>query len=431
MTTFPTPRLRRFFWGYWFLWVIGLPFAILYLLHRARRDPLYRQQLGERFGLYTAPLPGSVWVHAVSLGELRSAVPVIRRLLADGETIVTTHFTPAGRREAQAIFAAEITAGTLKPIWIPFEFQWTFRRFFNAFKPKFGLVMEIEIWPEMIRSALINKVPLFACNAQYPLKSFTRDNAKSKWRLDLHSGLAGAFVKSDLQKDRFAKAGCHNIHVTGELRFDQPVPQHQVDKGETAKSTINRPTLTITSVVNGEDETYIAAIKATRGPDAPLFVYVPRAPERFAETYDLITAAGLSVVRRSDIIAADLTLKTIPQVDVILGDSMGEMYFYLALSDAAVIGGSFVEKGAHNISEPLALGKPVITGPHTWTIEFPFREALAAGAATQVATASDLITLINNKNFGSPEAAKAFFATQKGAIDRTMAAIRFETQPPE
>jgi len=431
MSDFPTPHLRRFLWVYKALWTLGLPFALAYLLYRARRDPMYRAHLAERFGSYPKPLPGAVWVHAVSLGELRSAVPLIRRLLADGHQVVTTHFTPAGRRAAQDIFAGDIAANRLQPVWIPLEFRWTFRRFFKAFQPQFGLVMEIEIWPEMIRSAYTAGVPLYACNAQYPLKSFTRDQEKSKWRADLLRGLAGAFVKSNLQKERFAQAGCRNIHVTGELRFDQPIPQDHVAKGTAAKAQIARPTITITSVVKGEDATYIPLIQATRGPDAPLFVYVPRAPERFDETYAMLTAAGLKVARRSTDIAPDLTLESTPDVDVILGDSMGEMYFYLALCDAAIIGGSFVEKGAHNISEPLALGKPVITGPHTWTIEFPMVEALAAGAAVQVQTGEALKDLIQSGTYGSTDNAKAFFATQQGSIDRTMAAITFAMQPRE
>lgn len=424
--TFPTPRLRRFFWAYKALWVLGLPFAVIYLVYRARRDPLYSQHIGERFGTYADPLPGSIWIHAVSLGELRSAVPIIRRLLDDGETIVTTHFTPAGRREAAKLFAPEIAAHQMRAVWVPFEFCWTFRRFFRAFTPKYGLVMEIEIWPEMIRSARSNNVRLFATNAQYPLKSFTRDLTKSKWRFDLHKGFSGAFVKSDLQRERFSKAGCPNIHVTGELRFDQPIPRSQVEKGVEAKARIARPSLTLTSVVDGEDATFIAAIKAN--PDM-LFVYVPRAPERFDDTYDLLTNAGLSVARRSQMFDSDLTVKVLPDTDVILGDSMGEMYFYLALCDAAIIGGSFTEKGAHNISEPLALGKPVITGPHTWTIEFPIVEALAAGAAVQVQNGQELAALISRKSFPSEDAAVAFFATQQGALDRTMSAIRSVTQP--
>lgn len=429
MTGFPTPRLRRFLWLYKALWTLGLPLALGYLAYRGRKDPLYRQKIAERFGRYPAPLHGSVWVHAVSLGELRSAVPLIRRLLADGETVVTTHFTPAGRRESEAIFADDIAAGRLRVVWIPLEFGWTFRRFFAAFQPKYGLVMEIEVWPEMIRSAHRAAIPLFACNAQYPRKSFEADQTKHGWRFDLFQGLAGAFVKSDLQAERFAKAGCPNIHVTGELRFDQPIPAEHFALGEQARPS--RRTLTITSVVKGEDDTYIHLIKATRGPNAALFIYVPRAPERFDETYEMLTGAGLRVARRSKVLDTDLTGDVPAEIDVLLGDSMGEMYFYLALCDAAIIGGSFVPKGAHNISEPLALGKPVMTGPHTWTIEFPIEEALAAGAAKRVQRCDDLIGLVKTQSYPSEDAAKAFFATQTGAIDRTMAAISRALPPRE
>ena len=428
MTDFPTPRLRRFLWAYKVLWTLGLPFALAYLFWRGRRDPLYRMHIAERFGFYPLTLKNTVWVHAVSLGELRSAVPLIQRLLAEGETIVTTHFTPAGRREAERVFADEIAQGRLRSVWIPLEFKWTFRRFFKAFTPRYGLVMEIEIWPEMIRSAAENSVPLYACNAQYPLKSVTRDQEKSKWRFDLHSGFAGALVKSDIQRDRFAAAGCPNIHVTGELRFDQPIPEHQVAQGVVVKGQIDRPTITITSVVKGEDDTYIALIKSA--PDR-LFVYVPRAPERFDETFELLTAAGLKVARRSAFFDDTLTMIAPPDCDVILGDSMGEMYFYLALCDAAIIGGSFVEKGAHNISEPLALGKPVIVGPHTWTIEFPIVEALSAQAAVQVDDTNALLSLVKSNAIPTEAAAKAFFKTQEGAVSKTLNAIKRETQPHE
>ena len=429
MSGFPTPRLRRFFRRYRLAWYLGLPFALIYLHYRARRDSDYRAHLAERFGRYRAPLPGAVWVHAVSLGELRSAVPVIQRLLADGEKVVTTHFTPAGRRESETVFAADIAADRLRAVWIPFEFPWAFRRFFRAFRPRFGLVMEIEIWPEMIRAAHAADIPLIACNAQYPQKSFDRDRTSSVWRHDLYRGLAGACVKSDLQAERFRAAGCPDIHVTGELRFDQPVPAAQVKTGTALRDRLARRTLTVTSVVKGEDDVYIPLIKATRGPDAPMFVYVPRAPERFDETCDRLQAAGLRVARRSAVLAGDLSGDLPPETDVLLGDSMGEMYFYLALCDAAIIGGGFVEKGAHNISEPLALAKPVIVGPHTWTIEFPIVEALAAGAATQVQTPQALTDLIASGNWGSGDAARAFFATQQGSVDRTMAAIRQMTPP--
>ena len=205
------------------VWHLGLPLVLIYLWRRAKADPLYGQHLAERFGRYPQRLSGAVWVHAVSLGEVRSAVPLIRALLDRGETVVTTHFTPAGRREALRVFAADITAGNLVPVWVPFETRWAYAGFFRAFRPRFGLVMEIEIWPRMIFAAKWARVPLFMCNAQYPTKSMSRD-AKFTLRHSLMRGYAGALVKSDLQAQRFASVGVTNIVVTGELRFDQPIP---------------------------------------------------------------------------------------------------------------------------------------------------------------------------------------------------------------
>ena len=205
------------------LWHLGLPFLLVYLWRRGQKDALYTRHIGERLGRYPVTLPGAIWVHAVSLGEMRSAVPLIRALLDRGETVVTTHFTPAGRREAERVFAVEIATGKLAAVWVPFETSWAFAGFFRAFRPKLGLVMEIEIWPRMIFAAKAAGVPLYMCNAQYPTKSMARD-ARSGLRHHLMRGFAGALVKSDLQAQRFASVGVQRITVTGELRFDQPIP---------------------------------------------------------------------------------------------------------------------------------------------------------------------------------------------------------------
>lgn len=153
------------------LWHLGLPVVLIYLWKRGRKDPLYARHLAERFGRYPQRLPGAIWVHAVSLGEMRSAVPLIRALLDRGETVVVTHFTPAGRRATEAAFASEIAAGHLAAVWVPFELAWCYRRFFRTFRPKLGLVMEVEIWPRMVFAARDAGVPLFMCNAGYPSKS--------------------------------------------------------------------------------------------------------------------------------------------------------------------------------------------------------------------------------------------------------------------
>lgn len=425
--------MQAFLWLWSAVWAVGLPFVLWYLHRRARKDPVYGAKLAERFGRYEAPQPGSVWIHAVSLGEMRSAVPLIRALLQRGERIVTTHFTPAGRREAESVFAPEIAEGRLRVVWIPFEFSWVYRRFFKAFQPRYGLVMEIEAWPRMIAASRANGVPLMMCNAQYPSTSYARDTARLGLRAELMTGFAGMLVKSDLQADRFRSVGVTNIAVTGELRFDQPVPDHLVAAGHALRRWVGaeRPVVTLASVVAGEDDVMLAAIEASRtayrsqGMLAPLFVYVPRAPERFVEVAARIEAAGLQVARRSAVL--DATLKPLalaPAMDVLLGDSLGEMYAWIAMCDRVVVGGGFTPKGSHNISEPLALAKPVMVGPDIHTIEYPAVEAIAAGVCRQLGSAEELAKALKpGATDPSEDQIRAFFAAHSGGVEKTLAAI--------
>ena len=418
---FPSMKLRVALVVYSLLWWVMLPAILIYIWRRGRKDPLYASHIAERFGYHTTNLQDPVWVHAVSLGEMRSATPLIRALLDQGETVLTTHFTPAGRREAQREFAKEIGAGTVQTVWVPFEYGGAYQRFLRQFAPKYGLVMEIEIWPRMIMACRRNGTPLFMCNAQYPKKSFEKDGAGKGLRASLLQGFAGGFVKSEGQRARFAAAQMSNIHITGELRFDQPIPRTHLDAAAQTHLGRGRPTFTLTSVVEGEDAIYIQMIKKTPG---AFFVYVPRAPERFDEVAHMLQAAGLNYARRSDIFDENLVLKNdTTQIDVLLGDSFGEMYFYLGLCDRAIVGGGFVEKGAHNIIEPLALKKPVIVGPHIWTIEYPATEAIAAGVCTLVETESALLDTVNAPPAITDAQITAFYDAHAGGVTRTLAAI--------
>ena len=420
---FPSMKLRLALFAYGLLWWVMMPVIFLYLHKRGRKDPLYAQHIGERFGRYAKGVENPVWVHAVSLGEMRSATPLIRALLAKGETVLTTHFTPAGRREAAREFATEISNGQVQTVWVPFEYGFAYRRFLHQFRPKYGLVMEIEIWPRMITACRKHGTPLFMCNAQYPQKSYAKDTSGLGLRAGLLAGFAGGFVKSDGQRKRFASTCMPNLHVTGELRFDQPIPQGHLDAASAVRGALTkeRPTFTLTSVVDGEDAVYIRMIKATSG---AFFVYVPRAPERFDEVAAMLDEAGLRYARRSDILDAQLGLVgSAPDIDVLLGDSMGEMYFYLALCDQALVGGGFVKKGAHNVIEPLALKKPVIVGPHIWTIEYPATEAIAAGVCTHVQTEAELIAVVKDPPKVAARQIDDFYNDHAGAVDRTLAAI--------
>ncbi|MEL6840681.1 MAG: glycosyltransferase N-terminal domain-containing protein [Pseudomonadota bacterium] len=420
---FPTPKLRIALLLYSALMWLLLPIILLYLRRRGRKDPLYAQHIAERFGRYKTQFENPVWVHAVSLGEMRSATPLIRALLSKGERVLTTHFTPAGRREAEREFASEIAEGVVRTVWVPFEYGFSYRRFLQHFTPKYGLVMEIEIWPRMIAACHKAGMPLFMCNAQYPKKSFEKDTSGLGLRAGLLAGFAGGFVKSEGQRARFAAVNMPNLHVTGELRFDQPIPQGHLTAADQARAALTggRPAFTLTSVVEGEDPIYIRMIKAT--PDV-FFVYVPRAPERFDEVADMLDAAGIRYARRSDILDDRLALSSdISEIDVLLGDSMGEMYFYLGLCDRAIVGGGFVEKGAHNVIEPLALKKPVIVGPHIWTIEYPATEAIEAGVCTCVETEEELIATVQAPANVTDEQIDVFYNEHAGAVARTLAAI--------
>jgi len=433
--------LLAFMGFYRLLWVALLPVGLVYLLLRGRRDALYAQDIAERFAIYRQPLPqGAVWLHAVSLGETRSALALIRLLLRRGDKVIVTNFTPTGRREAMRQFAPEIASGQMAVVWVPFDMMWTYGRFFKACRPRIGLTLEVEVWPAMIFAAQRAGVPLYMCNGQYASPPLARDSRGLRIRQRVIRGLAGVFVKSRLQAERFAQIGVQNITVTGELRFDQPIPQAHLDAGLALRELYlsqfglgQRPeVIGIASGVEGEEDLYVALIQDLRAAALraniphPLFIYVPRAPERFGVVAEQLAKAGFPTLRRSVALGPDLGLLagSVPaDTAVLLGDSLGEMFFYLSLTDRVIVGGGFTPRGAHNIIEPLSLGKPVLTGPYVWTIEYPFAEAEAASIASIAKDGPHLAAILAE---AAPDVApmiKAFLAEHAGASARTLHAI--------
>ncbi len=431
---FPTFKLRLILVLYRLAWFFCLPWLVRYLYLRSRREPAYFQFLGERFGRHRPRGVAHIWVHAVSLGEVRSAAPLIEQLLLGDTPIVTTHFTPAGRREAERLFADAIAAGRLSVVYVPFDYGAAFGRFFKAFRPSYGLVMEVEFWPGMIMSCRKQGVPLFLCNGQYPSRSLARDQKRLFSRSEFVRGFAGVMVKSEYQAARFRTLGVERVAITGEMRFEQPISQAQVAAAQALRAAFGaRPVITLASVVIGEDAAALAMIKqvqahfAEQGEARPLFVYVPRAPERFAQVADMMAAQAFTYGSRSDLLDAalcPLAASSFAQLDILLGDSLGEMYFYLGLCDLAIVGGGFGEQGSHNISEPLSLRKPVIIGPNDCTIEFPAREAIAEGVCLQMDFAQLTEQLTQRPlQFASACAIDNFLAAHGGSTAKTLAAI--------
>ena len=434
-------RLRWLLLVYRLLWIAALPVVVFYFFWRGRRDPRYAAHLGERFGRGPT-LPDAVWIHAVSLGELRSAVPLIRGLLDQGDRVLVTCHTPAGRHEATRVFGPALESGRMAVRYLPLEYGFAYRRFLQACKPRYGLVLEFDIWPVMIMSARRWNVPLYLCNTQVTTRNYRR-RGLSAALMELLKGVGGAFAKSELHGERLRALGTPSVHVTGELRFDQPVPQAMCAAAEAlvrehGLGIPGRPVVALASVVEGEDGKYVELMEATKascavaGRPRPLFVYVPRAPERFDEVAGSLARAGQSVVRRTDLLDAELAVNFAPDLDgadVLLGDSLGEMQFYVALADIVIVGGGFLPTGAHNVIEPLAQKKPVLVGPHIWTIEFPAKEAIDAGVLFKFETISELAAKVEDL-VGTPESiseiakkATAFHRLHAGSTSRTLAAI--------
>lgn len=432
-------KIKAFMLFYRVLWLCLLPLILVYLFLRGRKDPLYREGIPERFGVYRFPLPQKpIWVHAVSIGELRSALTLIQLALDRGDKVLVSVFTPAGRRDAEKQFSAAIAAGDLAVVWVPFDMGWCHRRLIKACHPRICLPLEVEIWPSMIHEMRKAGVPLYLCNAQYASKSIERDDKGLRIRPNIIAKCAGAFVKSDVQKERFSTFGVTDIVVTGELRFDQGIPLSLTDAAERLRRELKlheRQVIAIASGVEGEEDLYasmileLRALAADKGVAAPLIVYVPRAPERFGQVGDDLERVGIKVCRRSTAFEEGSSgLNRTPSqwtkdVEVLLGDSLGEMYFYLALADKVIVGGGFTERGAHNIIEPLAVGKPVFVGPFTWTIEFPFLEAEAVGIARSFETMEGMVpSLLAAPDCSSDEIAK-FIDQHRGASQRTLEGI--------
>lgn len=427
------------------LWFVLLPLALAYLWHKGRREPLYRAFVGERFGRFPCRDDRPVWLHAASLGELRGAAPLVQALLAEGYPLQITTLTPAGRSAASTLFPEAMAQGRLQVAYTPIEQAWAVRAMLRRVRPRCALMAEIDTWPLLVTTTHQAGIPLAMVNAQYPRDSAVRDRQRL---FGLRSALFRSYdlvlCKSDVHAERFVAAGCPRVEVAGETRFELPIPQAHLDAAPPLLQRIHqrgpRPVWCVASSMPGEDEQFIEAFKALRallaerGAGRPLLIHVPRHAHRFDLIFGMLERAGLHTLRRSVCLDDRLSWRgdsaALDDADVLLGDSMGEMYFYLALSQAVVVGSSFVPLGAHNIIEPLALKRPVFVGPSIWGIEYPGVEALAAGVLRQVSDAGELARamapLLSDRAVQADfaEAAQAFFEAHAGATQKHMAVLR-------
>ena len=393
---------------------LSLPLILLRLWWRGRREAGYLDAVAERFGFYAAETkPKMVWIHAVSVGEARAAAPLVRALheMLPDHGLLVTCTTAAGRETLKQLYGESVLAA-----YLPYDLPHAVQRFLEHFRPRLGVVMETEIWPNLLARCAENRVPMLLANARMSEKSA---HGYQRWRaLTGHAfaSLAAACAQSEDDAARLRALGVQDVEVSGNLKFDVEPDAGQLAAGRAWRSALGRPVLLLASTRDEEEVLLLKAIPRDR-PEL-LVVVVPRHPQRFEEV------AQWADARRSR--------QEMPSASqrIYLGDTMGEMAFYYAACDVALIGGSFVPLGGQNLIEALAAGAPVVLGPSMFNFAEATRLAVAAGAAVQTPDAAagvrQAVQLLadERRRTRMAEAGKALCAAHRGATARHLAVCR-------
>lgn len=401
-----------------------LPYALLHLLWRGRKQRGYLQHVGERFGIFPERIRQPViWVHAVSVGETRAAEPLIAALRArhPGHRILLTHATPTGRETGVSLFGDAVSR-----CYLPYDFGWAVRRFLRHFRPQVGIVMETEIWPNLIEGCARLGIPCYLVNARMSEQSargYRRFGALTRQSLATLSGI-GAQTARDA--GRLENLGAPGVTVTGNIKFDRAAPPDMQALGSGLRTLFGRgrPLFLAASTREGEEALLLDALARIDVPEL-LTVIVPRHPQRFDDVAALLGQRGIGYTRRSDNqpVAAD--------VRVVLGDSMGEMFAYYEACDLAFVGGSLLPLGGQNLLEACAVGRPVLVGPHTFNFEDATAGAIQAGAALRVADVRQLAETATAlladpaRRAAMADAGLRFAQAHRGATARTMEMLKW------
>jgi len=403
------------------IYYLLMPLVLLRMLWRSRRAPAYRRRLGERFGFFRA-LPDDgrdvLWVHAVSVGETLAAAPLLEELMVSypQHQLVVTTTTPTGSERVEALFGERVFH-----VYAPWDLPGAVARFFSRTRPALLLLMETELWPNMLHRANRRGVPVILANGRMSERS-----AKGYGRLpglsrQMLSSLAGLACQSAEDARRFIELGAPVNHtlVSGSIKFDVTLDQKLVDAAATLRRqwrADQRPVIVAASTHPGEDELILDAFAELRSQVKDcLLLLVPRHPERFAAVARLSADRGWQVLLRSQ------NRPPGAQDDVVIGDTMGELLLLLSVGRVAVIGGSLVPHGGHNVLEASAWGVPVVTGPHMFNFDRISSLMTSAGAMVQLKNEQQLaptllaLLLDDNRLSAMGEAGKEVLAQNRGA----------------
>ena len=433
---------------YTLLMHLAIPAILVRLWWRGRIESGYRQFIGERFGGADEGGSGGgkgtprIWIHAVSVGEVRAAVPLIAGLrVAHPESrVVLTCMTPSGRRTARDLLTSNVSV-----CYLPYDLPWALGRFITRWRPMMLVVMETELWPNLLAACQTRKVQAFLANARLSEKSrsgYAKVAPIRALAADAFGKFNAVMAQSTADAERLRSLGAHNVVVTGNVKFDLVIEPSMLTLGAAWRAPIaavQRPILLLASTREHEEMALVDAFRRMYLDNSaqeaavsmrPLLVVVPRHPSRFDDVDARIRSTGLRMARRSSLAAASAGEGPPADVDVWLGDSMGEMQAYYAMCDIAIIGGSFQPLGGQNLIEAAALGKPIIMGPSTFNFAEAVRLARAADAMISVTDAEgamkESMALLGDharlRCIGAN--AGAFAEGHRGATEKTLAVIR-------
>ncbi|TPG04326.1 3-deoxy-D-manno-octulosonic acid transferase [Rhodanobacter glycinis] len=407
------------------------PLLVLRLLARGVRSRPYHRRWPERFGFFDAPgFSGSLWVHAVSVGEVNAAEPMIKALRRDypNAPLVITTVTPTGTARVHQLFGDSVFH-----VYLPYDLPYSVGRFLKKIRPRLALIVETEIWPNLYFACRRRGIPLMIVNARLserslrgykPLRALLRSALRCV-------SLIAAQSRTDAARYRLLGADPQQIVVIGNMKFDMPIPQGAVADGAAMREHWGprRPVWMAASTHEGEElavlEAHLQVLK--RLPDA-LLLLAPRHPERFRLVEHAVRSLGFAVATRS----IDRVPSPAHQVFVI--DAMGQLMPFFAASDVAFVGGSLVPIGGHNVLEPAALSVPVLVGPHTFNFEEITASLIHQGGAARVAGVDRLgpemlqllLDVARRERMG--QAAQQVFERERGAVQRIMQLIDAQLQ---
>lgn len=405
------------------------------LQRRGAAEPGYLHAIDERFGVYGGhAVPGALWIHAVSLGETRAAAVLLERLreLQPGLRVLLTHGTATGRAEGERL----LRDGDAQA-WMPWDTPRAVRCFLDHFRPSMGVLMETEVWPNLLAAAKERGIPMALANARLNDKSLATALRLAGLSRETYAMLSAVWAQTEGDARRLARAGATVKGVFGNLKFDAAPDASQLERGKQWRAKLGRTVVMFASSREGEEAEFFRILEdnrelaqagwARRATDsvAPQvqWLVVPRHPQRFDEVADLARSCGMSVSRRS-------AWDSQPQpADVWIGDSLGEMAFYYGLADVALLGGSFESLGGQNLIEAAACSCPVVMGPHTFNFAEAAQLALGAGAAMRVDSMEEgirtavALTGDISRRAAAVEAASKFAAANQGAADKTARAV--------